>query len=376
MPFCYSPWTNIDISPTGNITPCCKFNSASYSEQFNIQTHTIEQYSQSQLVQKIKKDFVSNTWPTGCERCQIEESNSIESKRILDYNRWKDHYKEFNLTHDRFITASVAFGNTCNLKCITCGPISSSLWQQEYKKIFNIEIPHFKFYKQNFVNNFVSNFPNIVHLDIPGGEPFLSGVPEQKLLLQHYIDTGQASMITLHYTTNVTIFPSQDWWELWSNFKEIDIQLSIDAIDARYEYIRFPAKWDNISVNVVRYLEQEKNMRNIRLSVSHTVSAYNILYLEEFFTWTNQIGLPKPWLGRVHHPHYMRPGVWPVAAKNFIKDKLLQSKITELHTWAYLLINHDDSEHFDLFCQLSKQHDNYRGIDFNIVFPELKNYIK
>ena len=155
MPFCYSPWTNIDISPTGNISPCCKFNSASYSEQFNIQTHTIEQYSQSQLVQKIKKDFVSNTWPTGCERCQIEESNSIESKRILDYNRWKDHYKEFNLTHDRFITASVAFGNTCNLKCITCGPISSSLWQQEYKKIFNIEIPHFKFYKQNFVNNFV-----------------------------------------------------------------------------------------------------------------------------------------------------------------------------------------------------------------------------
>ena len=105
-------------------------------------------------------------------------------------------------------------------------------------------------------------------------------------------------------------------------------------------------------------------------------SPYNILYLEEFFTWTNQIGLPKPWLGRVHHPHYMRPGVWPVAAKNFIKDKLLQSKITELHTWAYLLINHDDSEHFDLFCQLSKQHDNYRGIDFNIVFPELKNYIK
>ena len=250
------------------------------------------------------------------------------------------------------------------------------LWQQEYKKIFNIDVPHFKFYKQNFVNDFTSNVPDIVHLDVPGGEPFLSGVPEQKLLLQHYIDTGRADKITLHYTTNVTVFPSQDWWELWQHFKEIDIQLSIDGIGTRYEYIRFPAKWNDTLVNVDQYLQKEKDISNIRLSVSHTVSAYNILYLDEFCTWTRKIGLPTPWLGRVHYPHHMRPGVWPVDVKNFIKDKILQSKILEIHPWAHLMINQDDSEYFDLFCQRVKQHDDYRSVDFATVFPELKNYIK
>ena len=95
-----------------------------------------------------------------------------------------------------------------------------------------------------------------------------------------------------------------------------------------------------------RYLQKEKNISNIRLSVSHTVSAYNIFYLDEFCTWASQIGLPKPWLGRVHYPSYMRPGVWPDSAKNFIKNKILQSKIIEIHAWAHLMINHDDSEHF------------------------------
>jgi MoaA/NifB/PqqE/SkfB family radical SAM enzyme len=376
MSFCYSPWTNIDISPIGDITPCCKFDHKQYSEQFNIQTHTIEQYSQSQLVQEIKKEFLTGQWPKGCERCRIEEENSIESKRILDYNRWEEHYKEYDLEHGQFITASVAFGNTCNLKCITCNPIASSMWQQEYKKIFDVEVPHFKFYKQNFVNDFTSSVPNIVHLDVPGGEPFLSGVPEQKLLLQYYIDSGRSNKITLHYTTNVTVFPSQDWWNLWKHFKEIDIQLSIDGTQARYEYIRFPAKWKDIMINVEQYLQKENDTGNIRLSVSHTVSAYNILYLDEFCTWASEIGLPKPWLGRVQYPDHMRPGVWPNEAKNFIKNKILQSAIIEIHPWAHLMSNHDDSEHFDLFCQRLKEHDDFRGVEFATVFPELKNYIK
>ena len=129
-------------------------------------------------------------------------------------------------------------------------------------------------------------------------------------------------------------------------------------------------------INVEQYLQKENNTGNIRLSVSHTVSAYNILYLDEFCTWASQIGLPKPWLGRVHYPDHMRPGVWPNEAKNFIKDKILQSAITEIHAWAHLMSNHDDSEHFDLFCQRLKEHDDFRGVDFATVFPELKNYIK
>jgi hypothetical protein len=366
MTFCYSPWTNIDISPTGRMSPCCKFSGPIPEYQ------TVEQYALSDFLKSVKSDFRNQIWPSGCERCRIEEHHNIESKRQLDYQRWQHHYKSYNLASNQFITASVAFGNTCNLKCITCGPSSSSLWHQEHKQIYSKTVKPVKFFKQNFVQNFVAYTPNVIHFDIPGGEPFLSGVTEQKQLLKHYVQSGQAANMTLHYTTNATIMPDQEWWELWQHFQEVEIQLSIDGVGARFEYIRYPGNWQNVSRNISQYVSQQTQ---IRLSVSHTVSAYNIYYLDEFFTWCYNQGLPRPWLGRVHKPDHMQPSVWYPAAREFIVAHLMTSQHQDVQTWANLINNTDDSNLFDTFKQRCHQHDTYRKLNFKDTFPELAPYI-
>lgn len=366
MPFCYSPWTNIDISPNGHAAPCCKFTGVTpeYS--------TVKEYVSSDFLTSIKHEFKNNNWPSGCERCRIEEQNNIESKRQLDYQRWKTYYDRYELDSEKFITASIAFGNTCNLKCITCGPSSSSLWYQEHKQIYgNTPLP-VKFFKQNFVQDFVTHSPDIVHLDIPGGEPFISGVPEQKQLLIHYIQSGQAANMTLHYTTNATIMPDPEWWQLWQHFLAVEIQLSIDSIGARFEYIRYPGNWEKVSKNIAEYVGKQNQ---IRLSVSHTVSAYNIYYLDEFFSWCYNQGLPRPWLGRVHRPAHMRPSVWHHAARDFIVAHLSTSRHQDVLTWANLINNADHSDLFDTFRQRCQQHDQYRNTNFASTFPELAPYI-
>jgi radical SAM protein with 4Fe4S-binding SPASM domain len=373
MPFCYSPWTNIDIDPQGNITPCCKFQKQYYNQQFNIQTHSLTEYSNSKLVNNIKQEFLNETWPKGCERCRIEEENNIESKRILDYARWKDQYQHYSLNTGNFITASIAFGNTCNLKCITCGPHSSSRWQKEYFDLSGIDVLPFKFYKKTFVQDFVTQAPKIIHLDIPGGEPFLSGIDEQKELLKYYIDNNQADRISLHYTTNAQVFPESDWWQLWSHFKEVDIQLSIDGVGDRYEYIRYPANWSVLLKNIIKY--QKVQQSNIRLSVSHTVSAYNIYYLDEFFTWCYTTGLPRPWLGRVHTPYHMQPEVWDKNARKEIVSYLQKSQHIEVLAWANLISMADESEFFDKFKTKISEHDQYRSTKFINTFPELARYL-
>ena len=373
MPFCYSPWSNIDISPMGEITPCCKFQKQYYTEQFNIQKHSLSDYVNSNLVNNIKQEFQQGVWPVGCERCQIEESHGIQSKRQLDYTRWKEYYNSYDLNNGKFLTTSIAFGNTCNLKCITCGPYSSSRWQKEYYDLYGKDIPNFKFYKKNFVQDFLAQAPDIVHLDIPGGEPFLSGVDEQKDLLSHYVLDGRSKNITLHYTTNAQVFPDADWWQLWFHFKEVDIQLSIDGVGARYEYIRYPASWSTLVDNVEKYLLVQRP--NIRLSVSHTVSAYNIYYLDEFFKWCYTIGLPRPWLGKVHNPKYMRPEVWSDTARQVIIDHLKYSQDSDVLTWLNLISVSDESEFFDEFKNKLHAHDRYRSTNFKNIFPELANYI-
>jgi radical SAM protein with 4Fe4S-binding SPASM domain len=372
MPFCYAPWTNIDISPSGNIAPCCKF---SHENKINIRNSSLNDYANSQTLHEVKQQFLNDQWPVGCERCRIEEEHNIESKRVLDYTRWKDQYCNVDLNNTEFLTASVAFGNTCNLACITCGPDSSSRWQKEYQTVYGINKTPFHFYKQDFVQDFVDYAPNVIHLDIPGGEPFLSGVNEQKQLLEHYIQTGQAKNISIHYTTNVTIYPDSEWWKLWQHFKEIDMQLSLDGVGQRYEYIRYPANWATVSEHINQYLEQQRLLDNFRLSVSHTVSAYNIYYLDEFVSWCYTVGLPRPWLGRVHRPMFMRPSVWPSSAREVIINKLSASADLDVQQWASLIHNTNDGNLFAEFKEKMHIHDQYRGLSFAKTFPELAAYI-
>jgi radical SAM protein with 4Fe4S-binding SPASM domain len=375
MPFCYSPWTNIDISPQGKLSPCCKFRNEYYDETLNIKDNTIDEYQSNKTLIEIKKQFQQGEWPKGCERCRIEESNNVKSKRQLDYKRWENDYKNYNTDHDGFLTASIAFGNTCNLKCITCSPISSSRWQQEFQDLHNIQILPNHFYKNDFVDDFLKSTPNIIHIDVGGGEPFLSGVSQQLELLRRYIESGQSKSISLHYTTNGTVFPNDNWWELWDKFCNVEIQISIDGIGKRFEYIRFPATWESLVENIHQYQLKLQQLSNFKISLSHSVSAYNIYYIDEFFNWCKDMRLPKPWLGRVHNPEALRPGVWPADVRQQLIQHLKSSQHLDVRIWAELIRNSDDSEYFDNFKSYVKMHDQYRGLNFKNTFPEMAEFL-
>lgn len=374
MPFCHAPWTNLDIDPQGVLAPCCKFQ---HSGQLSrIQEISIAEYRMGPEINQIKQDFNRGQWPDGCARCRIEEENGIASKRMMDGERWADQYRTYDLaTRTDLLTASIAFGNTCNLACVTCNPWVSSRWQREYAVLESRNVLPNHFYKQDFIDDFVSGAPNLKHLDVPGGEPFLSGTKEQLALLEHYIKSGQAQDLSLHYTTNATQWPDELWWHAWAHFDHVEIQLSIDAVGDRAGYIRWPLIWTDVTNNVTNYLDRSRCLSNISLSVSCTVSAYNIFYLDEVIEWCYTTGLPLPWMGRVHNPVHMRPTVWPKSARASIIQKLRASRHATLETWADLLENLDDSDQFDHFCQHVSRQDHYRDTDFRKIFPEMASFI-
>ena len=371
-PLCLVPWTNIDIHPQGWIAPCCKYQ-PDPETRMNILSSTVDEYKTSKELAQVKEQMQAGEWPEGCIRCKTEEQSNIKSKRQLDYERWREDFD--NYSPDKgFITASIAFGNTCNLKCITCGGKASSRWRKEYIDLYGVDYP-----KIEVVNNLASEqlysaLPNAIHLDIPGGEPFLSEVDKQLALLERYVETGQSHNMTLHYTTNAQVYPDAKWWQLWENFKEIDIQLSVDGVSNRYEYIRYPAKNTILLENVDRYLEQE-NIHNIRLSVSHTLSAYNIYYLDEFFTWCTHTGLPVPWCSAVHTPQHMRPDVYPDSVRLLIAKHLSTSKHRDIIKWSNYLKNNDSSKYYNKFLKMRDKHDVYRNTNFAKTFPELEELI-
>jgi len=367
---CLVPWTSIAISPRGDIAPCCKFVN---KNEYNITKDTIKEYSDSKYLNDIKNKMLASEWPAGCIRCKTEEDNNIKSKRQLDYERWNTEWNEY--TSDKgYIVASIAFGNTCNLKCITCSSESSSRWRKEYLDLYGVDMAPIETISTE-ADEIYNAMPNVIHFDIPGGEPLLSEVQKQKALLSRYIKSGQSKNITLHYTTNAQLFPNNEWWDIWSHFKEVDMQLSIDGIGTRYEYIRFPAKNELIEEHVMMYNESINKYPNLKLSVSHTISAYNIYYLSDFFDWCEFYNLPRPWCGVVSNPNHMRPTVYPKPIKEKIVEHLNQSRHEDVRTWASYLMKNNDSEHYPMFLSMKDAHDTYRNLNFADTFSEVQELI-
>ena len=373
MAFCYAPWTGIEILPAGRILPCCKWDDTTYEEKFNIVDHDIDDYRNSKKLIEIKQQMLAGEWPRGCQRCKIEEEAGIQSRRQLDAERWKHHYKNYNLDSDQLLTVGMAIGNVCNIKCITCSPHASSRWQKEHKDIHGKTVPIIEKFRKDFINSITKRAPHLVHVDIHGGEPFLSGKQEHHRLLDYYINSKQAKNITIHYNTNGTIWP-KEFLEKWKHFAEIDLQLSIDGVAERFEYIRFPANWAVLNKNIKQYQKYMSENSNFRMSVAHTVSAFNIYYLDEFVTWCNLVELPKPWLGRLHNPAYLRASVWHQAARQCIIDKLASSEWQQVQDWAVLMSQTDDSHLFDEFKKFVTQHDQYRKLDYKNTFSELGKF--
>lgn len=295
---CYLPWVGLNINAQGRISPCCKYN-VSFEK-------TVDDYYSSQELKELKKQFINGERPSGCERCWRDEDSGIISKRIFDFEKTLGGKIPEN---DNLKILSFVFGNTCNLTCRTCNSNASSKWLTEEKKLVG-KIPvnlskHETFYKDaNFLKSIKNRInENTVQVDISGGEPFLTGIKEHLEFLD-FLNTKNSKNIKLHYTTNTTIFPDEDFWSKWKNFREVEFQLSIDNIEKQFEYLRHPANWEDCLKNIEKYKEKRVSNENVTLSISHTVSIFNIFYLPKFIIWCLKNSFGKPYIGLATYPRY------------------------------------------------------------------------
>ena len=371
---CHNAFTGLDISPEGYLKPCCKFKHEG-EELFNIKDG-IKAYKESDWLKNLQAQFIAGKKPKGCGRCWKQERAGVKSKRQLDYDRHKIHFDKVDLKDPKFQNISFAFGNICNLACRICDPGASSRWATELGKIDKKKYPIYRWFEnKNIMKDIVDNTKEAIHLDVPGGEPLLLDIKEHYQYLEQLIKNGRANQISLHYTTNGTNYPNSDQLAIWRKFKEIDIQISVDDIEERFEYNRWPAKWPQVYENLKKYQMLSKNNPQIRLSLSFTISAFTILYADRFYKWCIRQGLPAPWLGVVDTPVHYRPSIYPENSKQKIDSILASSKIREIKKLRDIL-KYNDKGHYTTFISKIKQFDQIRKQSFQDTFPELAEIIK
>ena len=369
---CINLEQGLRINTNGECTSCC-LQTVNYknenNETLNIRKNTFDEIINSSSAKQIRENLKQGKRDINCRQCWSLEDAGLQSKRLLD-----NHHRA-----GEGLLLDLCMGTTCNIKCRTCGPESSAQWNKEYwdiNKSYN-EISTYKDYK-GFLKTFndafdedslvwkelENNKKDIRWIDMYGGEPMM--MKKQWKFLEQLIEDNLAKNISLHYNTNGTIWDDEKYTIL-KEFKHISIDFSIDGIKDRYEFMRHPAVWEE----VIQNMETIKNIKEFKCQIAHTVSTLNVWYINEIYMWF------KGWdiyLNMVHGPPEYNISNIPEDIKKVITEKI---GIKEKYQPVLDFMNSKISNfNFQSFIDKTKQHDNYRGENYNAVFPEFSDVLK
>lgn len=394
--FCPLPWIHLATHPNGKATLCCisdHTNNASAARntvngkvvQLNLNKHSVIEIMDSDYYKNTRLEMLAGIQPAACSRCYQEEANGFQSKRIEESNKFNFTVDDaIRITDkDGGIPADLKFielrlGNTCNIKCRTCNPSSSTKWISEYNKLQK-ELTFVTTYDQKintdwtesdaFWDDLLEHSKNVEVIYVNGGEPTL--VEKHWKYLEKLIERGYNKNVTLWYNINMTNLPDK-LIDLWSKFYKVQVFASIDDLEDRNGYIRTGTKWDT----VIKNLDKLQSHEWIDTSVCQTVSWMNIYYLDEFYSYMSSKNL-KVHLNLVYDPKFFDPCVLPITLKDIVLSKISgidseKFNFLKNHLYSTTIPN------VDLFKQgikFNKWLDESRNQSFEQSFPEWSNHI-
>jgi hypothetical protein len=304
-------------------------------------------------------EYTSNAsdWIPECSECKRIESIGVGSIRTLSKERVVGNFAPGDC-----VSLEVNFDKKCNAACLSCASDFSSTWER-YNRKHNLEDKIARRSASDMFKQFVKTVPldKLQFLYIQGGEPFYGSTNLK--FLKHIFDVHpNPAGITLHYQTNGSILPSDEVLNLWTQFKTVVLNYSIDDIEDRFHYLRWPLDWSTLTSNIKRIIETT----NVNFQVNSTINPLNILNYNNLESWIvstfpsdrllkYRAGACLGNLDLRHSPIELRQAVVTKYGKDHKVSKLFNTR--------------------ELFDQTSMinyiaQHDQFRRLDWRKTFPE------
>jgi sulfatase maturation enzyme AslB (radical SAM superfamily) len=314
------------------------------------------------LWEKQRKIFTeAETFLPGCSKCELKEkthgySLRITTNRIIPDNLANDIHK-----------IEVVLDTTCNAACIQCGEDQSSLWRKQMqdastKKIFHIQ-------PEPQIDANIKKIKEIVDLSkvkeyhFWGGEPLLTDTH-----LKFLREIENPEEVSLAYTTNGSIFPKDEVLELWSKFKDIAIGISIDGIEDKFEYIRWPLKWEKVVRNISDF--KNNSPLNIWFHINCCIIPLNVLYVKELGLWLSE-NFKTNKRGDIVSYNFIRgEGTMDIANTPMSLREEVFKTLSETHPITKVLKEVPVQPYHSMLDHMERW-DRHRGIDWKKVFPDI-----
>tara|TARA_B100000029_G_scaffold430956_1_gene442242 strand:- start:275 stop:1537 length:1263 start_codon:yes stop_codon:yes gene_type:complete len=388
------------------IKPCCRFVTE------NHQLDTGVPFNYNNIWKDIRAKMLNGEYVSGCVKCYKQEADGNRSMRTNALRNFVDNINDVNhsmrgpfgyretILKTELEYLEIESGRYCNLKCRSCSPNLSTSWDEDLKNNKDAEQNfyggdkdvHPKMLSRPSINEAIAELTyndckHLKEIKVTGGEPFLSDAFLK--FLENLVEWDISKNITLDIFTNCSFFPKEKYRVLLPKFKCSYINLSLDAIGKRAEFIRKKCNW-NIVEKVSQYWDQESlDHDNIKLKISHTVSLFNVLYLNEFIMWcaTNfnqdtfkNISFLN--LTIVYGPDYLCLNNVSEVSKNRIirslelqiielKQKVNLQNASKLYDQVLNTIKGKGTNLQSIFIQKTEMFDTIRKENWKETFPEL-----
>ena len=408
--FCIVPFVHFSSKPNGDARLCCLSTDAyvksTGGKRMNIADHDLGAIWNSQWMKDMRLKMMGGETLPECRNCQKHEDHGKISKRTNEnrkYGRLKDVLvgqakKMGGKLKSMPIYYDLRLGNTCNLKCRICTPLSSTKWQGELSQIVGSEL--FSLYQEEyeaslygmdwpkskyFWTSFFKDVDSMEEIYISGGEPFL--IKEHFELLRSLVEKKKNKDIRIRYNSNLTILPGE-FIALASQFENIEIGCSFDGVAERNDWMRSPSEWSKLEANFYQLLEV---LPQADISINCAVSVFNVFYLNEIYDFAEDVFARtgrkiEISLDVLNDPYYMAVQNLPASIKEksivrieeYLQNKSLskraQKSLSQL--LARLRTEKANPGAAELLAKHIKGFDEIRGQSFANVFPELKELLK
>lgn len=417
--FCILPWVHLSTKSDGRVRQCCRASNfiEDQGEEMRLGDSGVAEVWNSKYMRDLRLELLNGSKPKSCQMCWDDEDRYQRGSRRQHENAiWNDRLNIANLVDltksDGQIQADPVYwdlriGNKCNLKCIMCNPINSSLWAKETELVG--KYPHLMPAKSQEVFNWADD-PHLwqsltSHLDrmnelyFSGGEPLMS--LQHFELLETAVKKGVSQNIHLRYDTNGLLLQERHF-DLWANFKSVWLNLSVDGVGATSEYIRFPFNWDKF-LSICEKIEKSP-LKNLKVNFAYSMSNMNVLDYLDFIDWKltsnfkiiGNRGVTSDEVSEAHtvdEPYFLSIRCLLPRQKEFVASEYLKFS-NSLHTKRHFFesehsiarlqqklanfiqyMNDADWSHlYSTFQKYRQDLDNSRGTDFSRTFSWMTKY--
>lgn len=401
---CPLPWISVSFNTDSSFRVCCNTSHGGQimEKDKKIYLKDVTGYSQVQqaeTVRGLKEKMLAGERSRFCSSCyEVEDAGgfSIRQSNVLKYDEVVKkviaNKTPEQLEKIRFLDFSLS--NNCNLKCRMCTPGASYLLQADFDKA---GLPYDKDYSdlahkswkyEDAIENLILNESEaLTDILFTGGEPLTNQIHLKVLLA--LIENDRAKDITLSYHSNLMVLPDQIL-QAWTNFKEVQVHLSLEGYEKYNDYIRYNSKFEKIVENLETLISL-KHKINLWIEIHTVFQAYNLQIIPQYLTYLKRFAAdipPFPHFIWIDNPSFLSANSLPESLKrdavnainryleensDYFKDtkfqNFLSEKILTLKSCLNRIEYSNNDEKRNEFVNYTRKLDKLRNQNVEEIFP-------